>query len=141
MVQYLNGATNTVSWNPVPTGHVQGICPTGWHIPTGDEWTELTTYVSNNGHSGTEGTALKSTSGWNSGGNGTDNFGFTGLPAGFRSRVSGGFDQLSSRGMWWSSTDNEQYDAVIRSLAYNSVFVIPSYSHRSQGHSVRCLQD
>ena len=44
-VQYLNGATNTASWNPVPTGPVQGICPAGWHVPSDDEWTTLTTYL------------------------------------------------------------------------------------------------
>ena len=36
------------------------------------------------GFNGTEGTALKSTSGWSSGGNGTDDFGFSALPGGYR---------------------------------------------------------
>ncbi len=53
-----------------------GLCPTGWHVPTDGEWTELEDYITSQGFSGTEGTALKSTSGWSSGGNGTDDFGF-----------------------------------------------------------------
>jgi hypothetical protein len=40
-VQYKNGATNTSSPNPPFTGNVQGICPTGWHLPTNDEFTVL----------------------------------------------------------------------------------------------------
>ena len=38
LVQYLNGATNTATWNPVPAGNVQGICPPGWHIPSEPEY-------------------------------------------------------------------------------------------------------
>src|SRR5205823_3607559 len=32
MVQYFNGATNSSSWSPVPSGNVQGICPSSWHV-------------------------------------------------------------------------------------------------------------
>ena len=27
---------------------VQGLCPNGWHIPTDDEWTTLSNYLSAN---------------------------------------------------------------------------------------------
>ena len=60
------------NWYAVETGK---LCPTGWHVPTDAEWTVLTDYLTANGHNGTEGTALKATSGWNSGGNGTDDYG------------------------------------------------------------------
>jgi len=40
-VQYKNGATNTTSPDSAFTGNVQGICPTGWHLPTNDEFTVL----------------------------------------------------------------------------------------------------
>ena len=55
-------------------------------------------------YSGTEGTALKSTSGWNSGGNGTDNFGFSALPGGYRRYDSGNFYYAGIFGYWWSSS-------------------------------------
>ena len=35
--------TNSSSWNPVPTGNVQGICPAGWHLPSNDEWLTIET--------------------------------------------------------------------------------------------------
>ena len=44
-VQYANGTTNTTLANPPITGLVRGICPQGWHIPSTNDFTKLTTYV------------------------------------------------------------------------------------------------
>ena len=63
---------------------VRSLCPSGWHVPTDGEWTDLENHISSQGFSGTEGTALKSTYGWSNSGNGTDDFGFSALPGGFR---------------------------------------------------------
>ena len=52
-----------------PTYPVRGICPEGWHLPTNAEFETLFTAV---GGQSTAGKMLKSTSGWNSSGNGTD---------------------------------------------------------------------
>lgn len=69
----------------------RGLCPTGWHVPTDVEWTELEHYITSQGISGMEGTALKSTTGWSNNDNGTNDFGFSGLPGGsvFSMAVSG----------------------------------------------------
>ena len=86
---YDNDASNVATYgrlyNWYAATDAAELCPTGWHVPTDDEWTALETYLGANGHSGTEGTALKATSGWSSGGNGTDDFGFSALPGGYRS--------------------------------------------------------
>ena len=58
----------------------QNVCPTGWHIPTKDDFEELLTLV---GGSSTAGTMLKSSNGWKGNGNGIDAYGFSILPAGF----------------------------------------------------------
>ncbi|WP_275976887.1 FISUMP domain-containing protein, partial [Fibrobacter sp. HC4] len=58
---------------------VQGVCPSGWHLPTYDEWQTLFKAV---GGSSAAGEALKSGSGWSGNGNGTDTYGFSALPAG-----------------------------------------------------------
>lgn len=73
----MHGATSS-SDNP---SNVQGICPAGWHMPSDAEWTQLTTYVYNNGYQcpGCSGVsnaakvdciakALASQTGWNSSG-------------------------------------------------------------------------
>ena len=56
-------------------------CPTGWHLPTKAEFETLFTAV---GGQSTAGKMLKSTSGWNSSGNGSDDYSFSALPAGVR---------------------------------------------------------
>ena len=52
-----------------PSG-VQGICPTGWHVPSDAEWTQLTNYVASQSQYLCGSTsivkALSATSGWNS---------------------------------------------------------------------------
>ena len=45
------------NWYSVETDK---LCPTGWHVPSYDEWTVLTDYLSANGHKMKEGAALKS---------------------------------------------------------------------------------
>jgi uncharacterized protein (TIGR02145 family) len=122
-----------------PSG-VQGVCPDGWHVPSDDEWTELENYVSNDGHSGSEGTALKSTSGWYGNGNGTDDYGFSGLPGGNRSNY-GYFYDIGDYGYWWSATENGTDDAWYRSLGYFYEYFYRSNNDKGYGHSVRCLRD
>ncbi|MBQ3841001.1 MAG: fibrobacter succinogenes major paralogous domain-containing protein, partial [Fibrobacter sp.] len=70
------------------THPVQGICPSGWHLPDTTDWHDLIVAA---GGKYSAGAKLKSTSGWeNDGwgndGNGTDAFGFSALPSGYRSR-------------------------------------------------------
>ena len=65
----------------LPSGNIQGVCPSGWHLPSLTEWDSLIDAV---GGVSISGEVLKSTSGWNDSGNGTDVFGFSALPAGRR---------------------------------------------------------
>jgi uncharacterized protein (TIGR02145 family)/uncharacterized repeat protein (TIGR02543 family) len=121
--------------------NVQGVCPTGWHLPSDAEWTTLTDYLTANGHSGAEGTALKATSGWSNNGNGTDNYGFAALPAGNRQSSNGEFRLAGSRGYWWSSTQFDSSDAYYRYPSDSYAGVARAYSDKLRGHSVRCVRD
>lgn len=49
----------------------------GWHLPTEAEFNTLLSYVGSD-----SGIKLKSSSGWNNNGNGTDDYGFNALPVG-----------------------------------------------------------
>ena len=53
------------------------VCPSGWHLPSDEEWTTLTDYL---GGEDVAGTKMKSTSGWKEDGNGTNESGFSALP-------------------------------------------------------------
>ena len=118
----------------------RGLCPSGWHVPTDGEWTNLENYITSQGFDGSEGTALKSPSGWNYGGNGTDNFGFSALPGGDRNYNSGYFSQAGLNGYWWSSSPSGG-GAWSRFLFYSSPAIVRSGSNPRYGCSVRCLRD
>ena len=125
------------NWYAVETGK---LCPTGWHVPTDAEWDVLEDYLTANGHSEKEGTALKSTSGWNSVGNGTDNYGWLGLPGGYR-YYNGDFGLIGSRGYWWSSSQFNTSNAWYRYLSYANDNVYRYFNNKRNGLSVRCLRD
>lgn len=114
-------------------------CPTGWHLPSDAEWTQLETSV--NG-SATAGTALKSTSGWSGGGNGKDTYGFKGLPAGYYSSGSTGSGQYA---VWWTSSESSAgYTAYTRMLYYTAVGSSSTYyfpgNESGTYNSVRCVK-
>lgn len=123
------------NWYAVNTGN---LCPAGWHVPTDAEWTALTDYV---GGASIAGTKLKATSGWNSGGNGTDDFGFSALPGGYRRNGDGTFLSVGSRGYWWSSTESDAASAWSRRVAYDYGSVDRGYGSKRYGFSVRCVRD
>ena len=140
----LNGATYGKLYNWYAVDDSRNVCPTGWHVPTDAEWTVLTDYLAANGHFLMEGRALKATSGWNGlGGNGTDDYGWLGLPGGNRS-IDGRFYRIGHFGYWWSSleysTHNGSY-VLCRYLSWGDRGVDSSSPNKESGLSVRCLRD
>jgi len=139
MVQYFNGATNTTSWNPVPTGPVQGICPTGWHLPSDAEWTILTTYL---GGVSVAGGKMKEvgTAHWLSPNNGaTNSSGFTGLPGGLC--YNGPYSALTFYGNFWSDSEFLPNIALTRFLDYYFPTVNNPSEYKTSSCSVRCIRD
>jgi uncharacterized protein (TIGR02145 family) len=115
-------------------------CPEGWHLPSDSEWITLENFIKNDGHSGEEGKALKATSGWKYGGNGTDDYGFSALPGGERI-YDGTFDAVGYYGDWWSATELNSSLAHYRSLHYDNSGVLRFFYSKSYGFSVRCVRD
>ena len=117
---------------------VRGICPKGWHLPSRTEWEALFTAV---GGSSTAGPKLKSLTGWNSGGNGTDAFGFSALPAGF-SNNGGDFYYDGDNAYFWSSPESNSNYAYNMYLGYkyDGAYLFNNY-YKYYGFSVRCLRD
>ena len=118
----------------------RGLCPTGWHVPTDGEWTDLEDFITAQGFSGSEGTALKSTYGWYAGGNGTDDFGFSALPGGSRNSNGGYFSSAGYGGELWSSSPSGG-NAWTRNLGYYYPDILRQYYSPRYGFSVRCLRD
>lgn len=118
----------------------QGVCPAGWHLPTSGEWAMLATAV---GGSDSAGTKLKSTSGWGrwySDGSGTDDYGFSALPAGNR-EIAGGFYDAGANAHFWNATEYDSSKAYYRDLDYMVDMVGTNYYDKRNAFSVRCVQD
>ena len=111
----------------------RGLAPKGYHIPTDDEWTKLKDYL------GEAGTKMKSNSGWQNNGNGSNSSGFAGLPGGHR--LDGGFVGVGTYGYWWSSTRNFAKSAWGFYLTYFSGDFYNFNNDKRDGFSVRCLRD
>ena len=136
-----------------PSG-VQGICPTGWHLPSDAEWTQLTDYLKSHSEyqcgSNTSSIAksLASTTGWSSStticavGNTPSNnnsTGFDAMPAGYYG--NDGPDRFGTEVFFWSSTESSSNVAYIRSFNYTNVYVFKEEYHKKFGYSVRCVRD
>mgnify|MGYP006061086253 FL=1 len=118
----------------------RNICPTGWHVPKDGEWTLLTDYLAANGHSGTQGVALKSKSGWGEKSNGTDDYGWKARPVGYRFN-SGDFDGVGQYGYWWSSSESSTSNAWYRSMDNDIDSVFRTKFKKRLGIYIRCLKD
>lgn len=112
-------------------------CPSGWHLPSDDEWITLWTAV---GGDSVAGAKLKSTDGWNEGGNGSDSFGFAVLPAGsFDYDIY--FDGEGSNANYWSSSETDYRYPVFWYFSNEGDGVYDEVYDKSHGLSVRCLKD
>jgi len=92
------------------------------------------------GGEGVAGTKLKSKEGWNEGGNGTDEYGFSALPGGF-GYSDGSFGNVGKSGLWWSATEIDASNAWNRNMSCSYAKVYRYYNDKSVLFSVRCVQD
>jgi uncharacterized protein (TIGR02145 family) len=140
----MNGAASS---NNSASG-VQGVCPSGWHLPSDQEWKQLEialgmtqVQADAGGWRGTDqGTQMKNTTGWNNNGNGTNTSGFSGLPGGARTFI-GSFAYYGDYGYWWSSTENNAANAWYRILYIGYSNINRFNSTKDSGTSVRCVKD
>jgi uncharacterized protein (TIGR02145 family) len=112
----------------------RGLCPSGFHVPSDDEWTVLENAL---GGSGVAGMALKaSTPAWD----GTNSSGFSALPGGGRSSGDGYFYLQGANGVWWSSSPDGAI-AWNRFLYSGYSYVVRANYVARNGFSVRCVRD
>jgi uncharacterized protein (TIGR02145 family) len=125
-----------------PPDPTKNICPSGWHVPTDDEWSTLESYLNNVAPLGSVGGKMKSpgTTLWSSESLGTNNSsGFSALPGGYRIS-DGSFSNVKSHAWFWSATEFGA-SAWRRGLTNISSNVFRNYNNKSTGASVRCLKD
>jgi len=112
------------------------VCPAGFHLPSRQEWNYLVEETGGN----KAGKKLKARSGWKNNGNGTDDYGFSALPGGYR-LTDGFFYDAGNYGRWWSATEGSSGLAYSRSMYYNYGRVNEYSYGKGGGLSVRCVED
>ena len=128
-------------------------CPVGWHLPSKEEFEILLKFVGGVQENAWKwenaGKMLKSTNGWNEyggkDGNGTDAFGFSALPAGYRTggyRIGNeGYDGEGDYAYFWSSTEDFSGYAYCMFLDFYIVDANLHNNIKNYGFSVRCVKD
>ncbi len=134
-----------------------GLCPTGWHVPPQDDWDVLFGLIGNVQQPIFN--VLKSCRQVNStlGGScntnnhprwdadvddyGTDDYGFAGLPGGYR-HSHGSFNLRDSHGFWWTTTLDSLNMVWLEYLysASGCIYICVT-NNKEPGYSVRCLRD
>jgi uncharacterized protein (TIGR02145 family) len=116
------------------TEGAQGICPSGWHIPTLTEFEELESYVNDE---------AKKVKAVGEDDNSTNETGFSALLGGWRNDANGDFNYVDFSAHLWTSSENNIISANGASLfiySYDSTVLLGGWS-KSGGLSVRCIKD
>lgn len=160
-ITYKNLYGALYNWYTVKTGK---LCPTGWHVPSDNEWKQLEMELGMtpaeaescgewpgiDARGTDQGTKMKATSGWEPwegiDGNGTNTSGFTALPAGesgwagwYNGSESYLYTYYGGAGVgtnWWYSSEGGG-----RSLTCNDSGVYRGVYPVFCGFSVRCVKD
>ena len=106
----------------------RGICPKGWHIPTGDEWNALFKdigYAAQQAVGNVQWTAATNASG------------FSALPAGCY--YSGYYHNVGSYAGFWGATEYAASYAYFWNMGASGAVL--NDGKKTDGFSVRCLQD
>lgn len=147
-----NGDTNYVNdYGRLYAGFVitdtRKVCPTGWHIPSKEEFETLLNNVvvlNNTGSVSFVGYALKEEGAtrWNKNniGGAKNSSGFTGIGGGVR-YPNGSFEELNLEGYWWSTTKKSDFSAVCLELSASGSNAGFRSLGLSCGTSVRCIKD
>ena len=149
------------------------VCPEGWRLPTNEDFAELISAAnpaasgnaaqfytqsaqSLDGNPGAvsneAGAKLKSRDGWFKKGNGSDEFGFNALPAGYRGAISkaddgtisgGKFDGIGGYAYFWSATEDpetRESNAFYLFLSFSSDAASINAFAKEDYRSVRCVR-
>lgn len=139
-IQYFDGASNKTFKQLSPTIIIQGVCPTGWHIPTNKEWRTMLE---------SEGTIQESWSGvklnmnaasWKNPDESYENS-FKSLTGGMRDFVGSYSDADGRYGYWWTTSETNASESWGYMLNSMEARVHYQRHFKACGLSVRCVKD
>ena len=151
----VSGLDSIQYYNLSAASNALGICPSGWHLPTSQEFSELVDFLGEEGHAGAEGLALADSS-WI----GTSDLGFNAVPHGafdyyyydsysyccgyyffgsctdycYRYTREMRLQNHNSRAEWLTS-DNRTFELLSDGTQ------VMGYPHGRGAYNIRCIQD
>ncbi len=136
----INGLKYGKLYNWYAVHDPRGLAPIGWHIPTDDDWSRLTTFLGGRDKAGSK---LKDTASYNWTNPNTDatnESGFAAIAGGVRT-YEGKFADIGEYGYWWSSTEEatSDYSVLIRGMVNRRGAVDSANGIKSSGHYVRIV--
>ena len=139
---YNNDVLNKDTYGAIYNGYAVdsgNLCPAGWHVPSIEEWRELSRFL---GDSAKAGGKMKEagTNHWLSPNNSDNSSGFNALPSGIR-YFEGTFSSIQTYTGIWSSTEVAQGDLWCASLYYAESSLSLNHKNKKYGFSVRCIKD
>jgi uncharacterized protein (TIGR02145 family)/uncharacterized repeat protein (TIGR02543 family) len=134
---------NDIYWGGSIEVKQHKVCPSGWHLPSIEEWKAL---IAAAGGEYVAGTRLKATSGWGDGyychecvfSMGTDDYGFSALPGGERYYDGGDFGFVGAIGNWWMNSEGRSVADLLQ-LYFDTERIIINDYNKAFGASVRCV--
>jgi uncharacterized protein (TIGR02145 family) len=153
---YNDNLSNVEIYGRLYTWHAtvdsRDISPKGWHIPSDTEWNilqvslgmspENTSLVCEYGNDIAARLKEVGTEHWDSPNLGaTDDYDFSALPAGYRSRINKTYAYKGEYACFWSDTEKDEEHAWYRHLYTDKISICRTYNLKNYGFSVRCIKD
>ncbi|MCL2261493.1 MAG: fibrobacter succinogenes major paralogous domain-containing protein [Fibromonadales bacterium] len=135
------------------------VCPSGWHLPSAEEWRTLIDFAGGNEIAGKK---LKARDGWDGLDTGTDDYGFSALPGGYAPakitaqeyegwliiaelqgyNIDVYFSFMGMLGLWWSSTEDDFISSIGFSI-YDTIDQMAGGDRSGKFNlkSVRCVKN
>ncbi|MDR0516664.1 MAG: hypothetical protein LBH25_06415 [Fibromonadaceae bacterium] len=116
------------------------VCPSGWKLPSKDNYNKLLDYLEEENGNYPAAYLLKSSRDWDSDA-GSDRYGFSAIPSGYRSNSSPLWVWLDEEVRWWTSSEADFQSAYYRGIVKNDNNLRSSYDKKAMGFSVRCIKE
>lgn len=117
----------------------RGLCPTGWHLPSNDEWQILINYLGGYDEAGGKMKEIGET--WAAPNVGATNESrFSALPGGLRQGT--GFYTIGLTGSWWTSSEDLSKEmGKYQYMGYDFDGIYGNIYNKADGNSIRCIMD
>lgn len=137
-VYYKNDTKHGVLYNWMVINDKRGVCPTGWHVPSSDEWDTLAKFLGGNDVAGGK---MKARLHWETPNtSATNESSFHALPKGMYG-VNGSFNNIGKNAYWWSATEYGDVSAWGREVGFNEAGLFTGHGDKRDGLSIRCVKN